>query len=209
MKGRRYQSYCEFWETGYFMLTTCPQTWIQRRRCTEPLKLSCMNHIKGEQLIDLEQPLVKVRLLCSEHSIWNDWALWRGTCTQCCVQVPYEQLRKSVKYSNKHLEVQIGNILDAINRCSSAAARNEVTPAQAAETMDQLLEQLESTKRKVREHPECLEVNWPLSIDLIPAAPKILEWGSISYQKVNSAYITFEWGIARYVSESSRISALE
>ncbi|KAL1936527.1 hypothetical protein VTP01DRAFT_661 [Rhizomucor pusillus] len=84
-----------------------------------------MNHIKGEQLIDLEQPLVKV---------------------------PYEQLRKSVKYSNKHLEVQIGNILDGINRCSEAAARNEVTPAQAAETMDQLLQQLESTKRKLEKY---------------------------------------------------------
>lgn len=64
-------------------------------------------------------------------------------------QVPYEQLRKSVKHSNKYLEVQITNILDKINRCVKAAEANEISPEKATETLVELTEQLENMKRKV------------------------------------------------------------
>ncbi|CDS03970.1 hypothetical protein LRAMOSA06925 [Lichtheimia ramosa] len=84
-----------------------------------------MNQIKGEQIIDLEQPLIKV---------------------------PYEQLRKSVKHSNKYLEVQIANILDKINRCVKASEANEISPEKATETLVELTEQLENVKRKLKKY---------------------------------------------------------
>ncbi|KAI7859484.1 CTLH/CRA C-terminal to lish motif domain-containing protein [Circinella umbellata] len=84
-----------------------------------------MNQIKGEQVIDLEQPLIKV---------------------------PYEQLRKSVKYSNKYLDVQMNNVMDKIQRCVKAAEQNEISPEKAVETIDELSEQLENTKRKLKKY---------------------------------------------------------
>lgn len=70
-------------------------------------------------------------------------------------QVPYEQLRKSVKHSNKYLEVQIANILDKINRCVKASEANEISPEKATETLVELTEQLENVKRKV-----CVHIRW-------------------------------------------------
>ncbi|KAI9315461.1 CTLH/CRA C-terminal to lish motif domain-containing protein [Dichotomocladium elegans] len=84
-----------------------------------------MNQIKGEQIIDLEQPLIKV---------------------------PYEQLKKSVKHSSKYLEIQIANVLDKINRCVKAAEENRLSPEEAIKTLDDLNEQLENVQRKLKKY---------------------------------------------------------
>ena len=43
----------------------------------------------------------------------------------------------------------MNNVMDKIQRCVKAAEQNEISPEKAVETIDELSEQLENTKRKV------------------------------------------------------------
>ncbi|KAI8388350.1 CTLH/CRA C-terminal to lish motif domain-containing protein [Radiomyces spectabilis] len=86
-----------------------------------------MNVIKPEQIIDLEQHLIKV---------------------------PYEQLRKSFKHSHKYTEKELAGLNEKIAHCLSAAAEGAISPEQATLLIDELMKQVETMQKKLQKIKE-------------------------------------------------------
>ncbi|KAG0175448.1 GID complex subunit containing RING finger motif [Apophysomyces sp. BC1034] len=80
-----------------------------------------MNQIKPSQIVDLEQPLVKV---------------------------PYEQLRKSFRYAYKYVEKELHKLNEKIEKCVGAAVDGHLDPETAQRLLEELLKQVETMSRK-------------------------------------------------------------
>ncbi|KAI9284377.1 CTLH/CRA C-terminal to lish motif domain-containing protein [Umbelopsis sp. AD052] len=81
-----------------------------------------MNKIKPEQLLELEQPFIKV---------------------------PNEQLKKTLRNQTKYLEKEISNINDKIEDCVKKAKADRITSSQAMAIIDELLVRLRKLGRKL------------------------------------------------------------
>jgi len=83
-----------------------------------------MNKIKPEQLLELEQPFIKV---------------------------PNEQLKKTLRNQTKYLEKEISNINDKIEDCVKKAKADRITVNQATVIIDELLVRLRKLGRKLED----------------------------------------------------------
>ncbi|KAL0081073.1 CTLH/CRA C-terminal to lish motif domain-containing protein [Phycomyces blakesleeanus] len=81
-----------------------------------------MNQTKPEQIIELEQPFVKV---------------------------PYEQLRKSFRQVYKYTEKELMVLNDKIERCIKAANDGKLSFEKAQMTLDELMKQVEGMTKKL------------------------------------------------------------
>ena len=67
----------------------------------------------------------------------------------------------------------MNNVMEKIQRCVKAAEQNEISPEKAVETIDELSEQLENTKRKVsiykkkKRHTQLYKYTFYLYLDAI------------------------------------------
>ncbi|KAI9031757.1 CTLH/CRA C-terminal to lish motif domain-containing protein [Phycomyces nitens] len=86
-----------------------------------------MNQTKPEQIIELEQPFVKV---------------------------PYEQLRKSFRQVYKYTEKELTNLNDKIDRCIQSANYGKLAPEKAQLTLDELISQVDAMTRKLEKVKE-------------------------------------------------------
>ncbi|ORY91098.1 CTLH/CRA C-terminal to lish motif domain-domain-containing protein [Syncephalastrum racemosum] len=131
-----------------------------------------MNQIKGDQLIELEQPLIKV---------------------------PYEQLRKSAKYSRQSLEKEMTAIVQKIKLINADAQNNRISVQDAAEALDALSSKLNTMKRKLekfwqeeRLHAKQLRarVNHLASITNVTSvrAPEFQRW---SHERLNRVVVDY------------------
>ncbi|ORX63126.1 hypothetical protein DM01DRAFT_1379656 [Hesseltinella vesiculosa] len=82
-----------------------------------------MNQINTDQIVDLEQPFIKV---------------------------PYEQLRKSFRLSSKYLEKELADLNDKLQQCAKAAQRQELPMEKAMTMMDDMITRMEKLQRRIK-----------------------------------------------------------
>ncbi|CAO3591213.1 unnamed protein product [Absidia cylindrospora] len=82
-----------------------------------------MNSIKTDQVIELEQPFIKV---------------------------PYEQLKKSFRHSTKYIDKELGDLNDRIEKCINASERNELPSDKANALIDELLKKVDKLNRRLQ-----------------------------------------------------------
>ncbi|KAF7729140.1 GID complex subunit containing RING finger motif [Apophysomyces ossiformis] len=132
-----------------------------------------MNHVKPDQIIDLEQPLVKV---------------------------PYEQLRKSFRFAYKFVEKELHKLNEKLEKCIESAVDGHLNPGKAQRLLEELLKQVEAMSRKLADirNEEALHIKrlkTRLShLDEItnitsPKMPKFEQWSKTRLSRVIVDYL--------------------
>ncbi|KAI8093592.1 CTLH/CRA C-terminal to lish motif domain-containing protein [Halteromyces radiatus] len=86
-----------------------------------------MNTIKTDQIIELEQPFIKV---------------------------PYEQLKKSFRHSAKYIDKEVTDLNDKIESCISASERNELPLDKATTILEELSKKVEKLNKRIRNNQQ-------------------------------------------------------
>ncbi|ORZ23401.1 CTLH/CRA C-terminal to lish motif domain-domain-containing protein [Absidia repens] len=135
-----------------------------------------MNSIKTEQVIELEQPFIKV---------------------------PYEQLKKSFRHSTKYIDKELSDLNDRIEKCISASERNELPLDKANTLIDELLKKVDKLNRRIQnsqkeEAQHIKSINARLeNLNTItnvssPKAPEFQRWAQLRLNRVIVDYLLRE-----------------
>ena len=98
------------------------------------------NKLNVEGILLLEQPFAKVNLLSfvSFHLLTGPF------------QVPYENLRKIFRTSQRYIERELGVLQNASADLSKKTAKQMYDPSETLRTIDGMVGRVEGLKRKVR-----------------------------------------------------------
>ncbi|KAI8060797.1 CTLH/CRA C-terminal to lish motif domain-containing protein [Gongronella butleri] len=151
-----------------------------------------MNHINTEQIIELEQPFIKV---------------------------PYEQLRKSFRQSTKYLEKELADLNDKLQQCVEAAERNELPMERATVVLDDLVKKMDKLQRRITrmqkeeaDHIQRLDARLhnlaTISSIKTPSTPTFQKWAHVRLNRVIVDYLLRE-GLTNTAKQFAQDNAIE
>lgn len=100
------------------------------------------NKLNVEGNLLLEQPFAKVNVVFSFKFVTSHHS-----------QVPYENLRKIFRTSQRYIEREMAAVQSASSDLERATVHQKYEPAEALKTIDGMIGRVEGLKRKVRTVP--------------------------------------------------------